>query len=231
MESSHSAFMRQLEEQFRQATGLTSRASYKIFYGQVKPAPILTLGVNPGGVPSQISQDGTRQLDGRSASSSAAFFENDENDILDCEWKENHGLRSLLYPLVGADPARFRAEIVKSNLAFRRSARKTDLDINAAYHEAAPFLAQVISRVSPRLVVLTGASLSAFVGRFASKVTTLAPAERDPGVKQLVFAACRAALVGCSKEAMVVQVAHASQFAWTYARYRVPERIIELVGS
>jgi len=36
--TSYTAFMRDLEERFRQASGLLNRAHYKIFYGQVRPA-------------------------------------------------------------------------------------------------------------------------------------------------------------------------------------------------
>ena len=41
-------FMRVLEEEYRQVSGVKNRSEYKIFYGQVFPALILTLGLNPG---------------------------------------------------------------------------------------------------------------------------------------------------------------------------------------
>ena len=231
MSTSHTEFMRALEEDFRSTSGLFNRAAYKLFYGQVRPAPILTLGINPGGSPAEISADGTRQLNGAKASASASYFEKDENDVLDCEWKENTGLRALLYPLVSNSQDRFRAEIVKSNLAFRRSAKKKDIDIEAAFAEAARYVTRIIERVSPRLVVLTGVPIQTFVDRFASTIRVLAPAERDPGVKQVVFAASRVTLKASGKEATVVQVAHASQFSWIYAKYKVAERALALAEA
>jgi hypothetical protein len=99
-------FMYELEESFREASGLQNRSGYKIFYGRVHPAPILTLGINPGGSPNETSADGTMQAGGAKASASASYFENDEHDVLDCEWKENGGIRKLLMPLVGGDPNR-----------------------------------------------------------------------------------------------------------------------------
>lgn len=220
--------MRTLEEEFRNTSGLPNRATYKIFYGQIKPAPILTLGINPGGSPAEISADGTQQSNGAKASSSSGYFENNENDILDCEWRENSGLRALLFPFVANDSVRFRAEIVKSNLAFRRSAKKKDIDIEAAIAEAAPYLGRIVERVCPRLVVLTGVAIQTFIDRFATTAKILAPIERDPGVKQVVFAASRVSLRHTGKDATVIQVAHASQFSWTYTKYNVARRSLEL---
>lgn len=223
--------MRQLEQAFCQAASLSTRSEYKIFYGQVHAAPILTLGINPGGSPTDISPDGTLQPGSTKAAASANFYENDEHDVLDCEWRENFGLRQLLFPLVGNDPARFRAEIVKTNLAFRRSARKADIDIDAATLEAAPYLQRIIEVVSPRLVVLTGVPIEAFTQRFAKKVSILVAPERDPGVRQVVFAAARVSLLLPEEAAVVVQVAHASQFAWTYSKYKIAERTLSLLRT
>ena len=151
--------------------------------------------------------------------------------MLDCEWKENTGLRTLLYPFVANSQARFRAEIVKSNIAFRRSAKKKDIDIEAAIDEAAPYVTRIIDRVSPRLILLTGVQLRTFTDRFARTVRMLAPVERDPGVKHVVFAASRVTLRASGDETTVVQVAHASQFAWTYAKYNVVERSLALLEA
>jgi len=223
--------MRALEDGFRTTSGLPNRAAYKIFYGQVKPAPFLTLGINPAGSPNETSADGTQNSDGTKAAASATYYENDENDVLDCEWTENRGLRLLLCPLVANNQTRFRAEIVKSNLAFRRSAKKKDIDIDAAVAEAEPYLADIISRVSPRLILLTGAQLQTFTKSFAKTVTMLAPIERDPGINHVVFAASRVTLGASKSEITVVQVAHASQFAWTYAKYNVVERSLALLDA
>ena len=88
-------FMRELEEEYRTVSGANDRSEYKIFYGQAFQAPILTLGLNPGGVPAETSKDGVWKKDGSRASSSASYFERKENDILDCDWPENIGLRKI----------------------------------------------------------------------------------------------------------------------------------------
>ena len=146
------AFMRDLEERFKQASGLKNRAHYKIFYGPVRETEILVLGINPGGDPRNTEPDGMRHKTGELAAASASFYENGESDIIDCEWKENIGLRKLLVPLLGGTVDRIRDAVVKTNLAFRRSAKKTDIDIVAAEREALPFLWKLLllrARVSP----------------------------------------------------------------------------------
>jgi hypothetical protein len=223
-------FMRTLETDYRQVSGLKNRSEYKIFYGQVFPVTILTLGLNPAGTPEGTSEDGTRRKDGSRASASASYFEQMENDILDCEWPENTGLRKLLLPLVGNDQARFRCEIVKSNIAFRRSGEVRDIDLAAAEEEAVPFIEKIIDRVKPRLIVLTGVGLDRFLRLYAGEGRPLSETIRDPGVKHVVFAAAAARMRSADRETVVVQVAHASQFSWTYEKYSVAAKIIRLMG-
>lgn len=228
MDTPFTPFMRDLEARFRRATNLPDRAYFKIFYGQVRPAPILTLGINPGGVPLNTNADGRTHKDGVVAAASASFFENDEHDILDCQWRENPGLRTVLTPLVGGSPQMIRKGVVKSNMAFHRSAKKKDIDINAAMDQTAPFLAELIGVVRPSKVLLTGVSLKDFNDRYASESTIIAPPERDLRIKQIIFAACRSRLRETGDDVLVVQLAHASQFGWTYARYQVAERIAQI---
>jgi hypothetical protein len=224
MDTPFTPFMRDLELRFKAATGFSDRAHYKIYYCQVREAPILTLGYNPGGAPSNTHPDGRTHKDGIVAAASASYYERDEHDILDCEWRENPGLRSLLAPLVGSLSA-IRQKVVKTNMAFHRSAKKKDIDMDRAMDATAPFLSEVIKKVRPKLVLLTGPSISAFTDRFGSRVALLAPEERDPSVKQVIFSARTALLRSTGEQATVIQVAHASQFGWTYERHKIPDRI------
>lgn len=220
--------MRDLEARFKRASGLADRAHYKIFYCQIKQAPILTLGINPGGAPDNTNPDGRTHKDGVVAAASASYYENDEPDILDFEWRENHGLRAVLTPLVGGNLPSIRSDVVKTNMAFHRSANKKGIDIARAMDQTSPFLAEIIKVVRPRLVLLTGVPLAEFTDRFASGVMQIASPERDPGVRQVVFAACSGLLRATQSNAVVVQLAHASQFGWTYDRYQVAQRILAI---
>jgi hypothetical protein len=224
-------FMRDLEARYQRLSGLFDRSLYKIFYCQVRPAPILTLGINPGGSPADMNPDGLTQKNGTPAAASGSFHENGEHDVLDCEWKENTGLRRLIAPLVGNDVSRIREEVVKTNLAFRRSARKTDIDMAAAMSEAKLFLGEILDRVRPNLILLTGVPISDFTSRYARQEEIIEVPQRDPGVKQVVFAASRVTLDVNLSEVLVVRVAHASQFSWTYDRYHVGQRILALQSS
>jgi hypothetical protein len=189
------------------------------------------LGINPGGSPSQTSIDGTKDESGSLASASASYFERGEHDLLDCNYRENAGLRALLLPLVGNDPARLRREAVRTNMAFRRTASVKELDRSRAYAEAKPYLLRIIHRVAPTVVLLTGVPIETFNSLYASRTQVVSPEERDPGVKQVVFSAVRSAIPGIQHPVLVIQVAHASQFSWTYAKYRVSERVLELANA
>ncbi len=159
------------------------------------------------------------------------YFEGDEHDVLDCDWRENVGLRKLLTPLVGGVRERIRHEIVKSNLAFRRSAKATQIQRETAFDETAPFLSDIIAKVEPKLVVLTGPAIREFTGRFASEENVLVEPEQEPRVKQTIFAASRVRLRATGSEALVVQVAHASQFGWTYEKWGIPSKITAIMET
>ena len=229
MDSENTEFMRDLEARFKLATQLPDRSRYKIFYGQIHRAKILTLGINPGGDPESTSSDGHTHKDGVIAAASGSYFENEEHDILDCEWRENKGLRRLLTPLLDGDAAKIRAGVVKTNLVFRRSAKASHINVKAAVAEAAPFLAEIIEVVRPKLILLTGPALSVFASCFSSQEAVVAPPEKDEKTRQTVFAASRMSLRGSNLEVLVVQVAHASQFSWTYEQYGVAARILTLM--
>jgi hypothetical protein len=218
------AFMRDLEERFKERSGLPSRAYYKIFYGPVRPAPILLLGINPGGDPSNTDPDGVRHRTGEVAASSAGYYEGGEHDILDCDWQENKGLKKLLVPLLNGDEEAIRSTVVKTNLAFRRSPKATDID-RKDIEEAAPFLAEIVAVVGPQLVILTGIDLMAFVNEFCVNARRHTEQVKDLDIKHVVFESAHAQLKNCGAEAFIVRVAHASQFSWTYAKYGVVERI------
>jgi hypothetical protein len=222
------AAMENIERRYQAASGLPNRSHYKIFYGPVRPGHLLVLGINPGGAPKETSADGRTHTNGTIAAASASYYENNEHDLLDCKWPENDGLLKLLRPLSGGDDALIRSRIVKTNLAFRRSAKKKDIDIDAAIEEAAPFLQEIIGIVRPEWILLAGVKLSVFAKRFADKVHEPEPAIRDEDINQTVFAAAKVVLKKLGTEAIAVQVAHASRFAGTYKKYGVVEKIKKL---
>jgi len=231
METEFTPFMRDLEARFMAATGFVDRSQYKIFYGQVHAAWLLTLGINPAAAPAATDSAGKTHTPGKAASSSATYFENNEHDILDCEWSENLGLRKLLLPLLDDTLSRVRDEVVKTNMAFRRSAKASHIKKEHAFDESAPYLKEIVRVVRPQLVLLTGPSLASFNDRFAKDAKFLCAPERKESINQTVFAASRVRLRVTDTSALVVQVAHASQWSATYAEYDVARRIQSLMEA
>jgi len=178
-----------------------------------------------------MNSNGRTMKSGFVACASARYHENGRHDLLDCEWKENHGLREILAPLLGGDPKRIRDEVVKTNVAFRRSAKKADIDIVAAIGEAEPFLAEIIAHVKPVLILLTGVPILDFLKRHATRFEQIGRTQKARAINQVVFAAARARLRRTSRVTLVVQVAHASRFAWTYKRYNVAQRTFNLLET
>jgi hypothetical protein len=231
----NAALMREIEDGYRQASGLANRSMYKIFYTSIHPAPVLALGINPAGNPENILPDGQRDriIPGKRHAASESFYENNENDLIDCHWRENN-IVTLLQDVLSRDREGLRGRVVKTNLAFRRAGRGQikklhRMSMAAAMGEAKPFLARIISRVQPKVVILGGVKLEDFTCRFGRRVRIIASPERDPKVKQVVFCAGVVELPD-GAEVPVIQVAHASQFSWTYRRYQIAQRIRSLVS-
>jgi hypothetical protein len=230
MNTQYVPFMQDLEGRYRAATGLVDRSQYKIFYGPVRPAEILALGINPGGDPAEMLPDGVQHRVGpRIGAASAGYYENNESDLLDCNWPENNVLK-LLIPLVGGERELIRSRVVKTNMAFRRSKKANKIDIDKAKAEAAPFLTEIIAVVQPRLILLTGVKLDEFARRYCRESVPAGEVLRDDGVKQTIFRAARVALRVNAAPALAVQVAHASQFSWTYERYQVADMVRTLLS-
>lgn len=205
---------------YRQAAGLTDRSQYKIFYGPIRRADILVLGINPGGEPTNMLPNGVDYKDGiRIGAASASYYENDENDLLDCRWRENNVLK-LLTPLIGGNREQVRGRVVKTNVAFRRSSNVSKIDVEKAKSETEQFLREIIDVVQAKLILLTGVKLEDFGARYCREWSPIGgDPVRDEDVKQTVFAAARMTLLPSDREVLGIQVAHASQFSWTYERY------------
>jgi hypothetical protein len=94
--------------------------------------------------------------------------------------------------------------------------------------ESKPFIQRLIHFVQPQLVVLTGVKISEFSDRFEDNERQLIAPEKEATINQTVLAASRVRIPGFPRPVLVAQVAHASQFSWTYDRFQVTARIREL---
>ena len=160
--------MKSLEIRYRKLSGLKNRSRYAIFYCPVRPAPILVLGINPGGSPDNVHSDGVRLRNDstKQGAASAGYYENNEHSMLDCDWPENV-IVDLLSEVLGNREA-VRNQVVKTNLTFRRSPGTDSfksihgMTLSRAYEEAAPFIREILNIVQPKLVLLEGSILKYF---------------------------------------------------------------------
>jgi len=163
--------MKEIERRYCALATLSGRSYYTVFYSPVRPADILVLGCNPGGDPTTVHWDGVNRLKGMTspAAASLSYFENDEHNMLDCDYPENN-TTAIVLNLVGGDEAEFRRNVVKTNLAFRRSPGLDNvpkyhngMTLTQAYAEARPFIKEIFDLVQPELVILEGSIFDHFM--------------------------------------------------------------------
>ena len=226
--------MREIESGYRKVSGLRNRSQYKIFYTPIQTAPVLALGINPAGEPAEIMPDGMRdRLNPNTRhAASAKYYENGESDLVDCNWRENR-ITELLEDILSCNREGLRQRVVKTNLAFRRAPRGAikklhGMSMAQAMDEAIPFLTKIIKAARPKLIVLGGVKMDDFTSRYCRHVDVMAEPEREPDVRQIVYYPALVRLQSGGSKVLAVQVAHASQFGWTYRRYDVARRIREL---
>jgi hypothetical protein len=142
--------MREIDTEYRQISCLTDPRFYKIYYSRIDPAPILVLGINPGGAPDQIEPI---------KSASEGFFENFEHDYVDCDYPMQRVMFPFLKTILGASDDELR-RVPKTNLAFRRSPGEDSfkqyhpMTLGAAMREAKPSLSRIIRNVQPKLILM-----------------------------------------------------------------------------
>ena len=238
-------WMKNLEAQYRQASGLKDRSRYVIFYSPVRPAPILVLGINPGGHPDDFYPDGVRYRNDptKCGAASASYFENDEHSMLDCDWPANKTVEPLT-TLLGTREA-IRTKVVKTNLAFRRSPDtnsytfKTihDMTLTRAEMEAQPFIREIVELVQPKLVLLESSN-RALLEKFKTRMEISGgkPADRPvpiPNGRQQtdLYRAEHVTIPGVGGTVLIVQLAHPSRHGDKYGKAGIGNRIQKLLGA
>jgi hypothetical protein len=144
------ALMREIDAEYRQLSGSNNPSYYKIFYSRIDPAPILVLGINPGGAPDQPEAI---------VSASPGYFDNFEHDYVDCDYTLQRIMLPFLQHILGATVDEVR-RVPKTNLAFRRSPGEDSfqqyhpMTLGAAIKEAKPALSRIICNVEPKLILM-----------------------------------------------------------------------------
>lgn len=159
------AFMKDFEVRFQAASNLLDHRFYSIFYSRIQPAPLMVIGIMPG-----EPKDGTHQL------ASQSFYEDWSHEYVDMNYSIAAIMRpALMKALESADVDVLR-RVPKTNTFFHRAVG-TDEFTAAERAEnvrmCAPFLAEIIFRVNPRVIVMEGmAARDNLVSQLATVVQT-----------------------------------------------------------
>lgn len=144
--------MKDLDAEYRVRSGLRDRRFYSIFYSRIPPAPLMILGINPGGDPETWSlPPGTDE-----------FCSAWQHDYVDERYSIQAVMQPLLKRVLGIEDEVLR-RIPKTNMVFRRSggvskfrAQQGGMTMWQALEESAPVLQRIICRVSPRAIIFEG---------------------------------------------------------------------------
>ena len=142
-------FMSEIDSRFKTETGITERRYYKIYYSHVHAFPLLVLGQNPGG-----------ETDGTDLVASTGYFENYEHDFACFRSNSQYSLArpmcELLSKTLDTDLVSDIRHIPVTNVIFRRSRNTSALNVSPAKAavESAPFLAEIVKVVNPRVILL-----------------------------------------------------------------------------
>lgn len=153
------AFMAALEGDFANATGVKGRQDYSAFYAPCIPAPLLVLGMNPGG-----AADSYKIVDVTIG----------QHEYIEGYGPTSRNLGRLLQDVLRASSAEDIRGVQGSNVVWRRSPNMASLKLSArhAAKETRPFLQRMIERVMPRAILFAGnAAYDLFVQTHECSVT------------------------------------------------------------
>lgn len=234
MSNDTTTWMRKLDAAYRRASGAEGLNVAKPFASPVAPAPILVLGLNPAGNPS------TWRLDvPKTAGSLDPYYGDGQLDYDVCDYPEAKAMRHLLCSACRSP--RLAGQVVKSNLVFRRSpgadkrfSAYHGMSMVTAQREAQPFVADIIRRTDPSLIILQGNLLSPFTrlyssGRHSSiDEPIITPAGRH---STALYEAYQCHVTALNRTVRVVKLAHPSTFGARYRRKGVDVRLRALLAA
>jgi uracil-DNA glycosylase len=202
------AFMRDLDERFQVASGLSDRRNYSIFYSRLLASRIMVIGIKPGG-----RRDGSHQL------ASQTFYEDNAHEYVDMDYRIAAVMRSALMDALGAtDPNQLRA-VPKTNCFFHRAVGTDDFspaELRANAKLCAPFLTEMIAAVNPDVLVLEGSGARDLIVRHQCRevhedIEQRVVGERR-GAMNIFFRRETAWLNVLGREVTLLTLGHPSQF-------------------
>jgi hypothetical protein len=209
---SNDSKMREIEERYKVASGLTNRKFYKVYYSHIHPFPILVLGLNPGGVP-----------DSTYLAASDSFYENWEHDYVkfwqNSQYTMARPTMDFLSAALDTNSANTLRQIPATNIIFRRSqsSDKLSQSVSKSFAETRPYLQELIEIVRPELILFI--SKTAY-SHFTRKLCIAVREEKEHEIKtpngrsfSTLFLAATCYLPCLSRKVRLVTTGHPSKYA------------------
>lgn len=201
-------FMRDLDRRFREASGLSDRRDYSIFYSRLQRARVMVIGIKPGG-----RRDGSHQL------ASQSFYEDWSHEYVDMDYRIAAVMRPALMHALGATSADELRGIPKTNCFFHRAVGTDDFssaELREHAAQCAPFLAEMIGHVQPDVLILEGAGARDLIVRHQCRGSREMTEERVTGLRRgtmnTFFRHETAFLSVLGREVELLTLGHPSQF-------------------
>ncbi len=209
--------MQRLDTEYQKLSGLSERKFYSIYYSQIIPSPVLILGFNPGGDPNNWD---------KSVLASQTFYENNEHEYVDCDYKIAVAMRKFLINVLSLSDKEDIRNIPKTNIIFRRSISTNSLGLSKehAILEAKPILNQILIRVAPKTIICEGiGTLEKFEKHYCENVNEFADDTKihTPNGKNeaLIYKADEGIITILSQSTKLLGIGHPSKYsyhaAWT----------------
>lgn len=226
--------MADIDRRYREASRLSERRFYSIFYSRIDPSDLMVLGLNPGGDPEIWTEE---------LLCSTAYYDQWEHEYVDCNNYSpiQRAMLPFLMTILNTDQEGVR-HVPKTNLVFRRSPG-IDLFIKIhlmsfiqALKEAKPYLEEIICYVNPKVFLLEGIqTFDHFVKRFCGVSPSKEPDDvllaHHRGNQVRIFTADLRRVTCLNREVPVIGVGHPSVFGNKPEFIQAQARTRELVAD
>lgn len=205
-----SAFMANLDRRFREASGLSDRSDYSIFYSRLQPARLIVIGIKPGG-----ARDGTHQL------ASQSFYEDWSHEYVDMDYRIAAVMRPALMRALGAHDAEELRGVPKINSFFQRARGVDDFtpkEMRENVTMCAPFVEEIIRYVSPEVLIFEGLAARDNVVRHLCRQVVEDATHRIEGMRRgamsTFFKQESALIPALSRRVQLLTLGHPSHFGY-----------------
>jgi len=203
-------YMKQIDIEYRQLSGLNSSRDYKIFNTHIHPFPLLIIGWNPGG-----------RSDGTDLSSSRYYFESWEHDYVCFRNNSTYAIASPMCRVLSRclqtrslDALR---QVPVTNLIFRRSLESKALyNPNKEIALSKPGLEKIIKHVNPDVLLFLGIkTYDSFIKSYCSNLQEDSQASmRSRNGRERIYIRGTGFVNVLNKPVKLLSIAHPTGYRW-----------------